>query len=68
MNNPVPVGAELARESGVSVNIDVGCDGLFASKLGAYKGHVVSNRLQIIVCISDNHAAACSAVACVVTQ
>jgi len=31
------VGAELARDGGVSVTIDAGCDGLIASKLGSYK-------------------------------
>jgi hypothetical protein len=31
------VGAELARESGVAVDEDVECDGLFASKLCSYK-------------------------------
>jgi hypothetical protein len=36
--NPSPVGAELARDSGVSANINAGCDGLIASKLAPTGG------------------------------
>ncbi|PWE42977.1 hypothetical protein C9I49_17270 [Pseudomonas prosekii] len=35
----IPVGAELARDSGGSVNIDVECAAAFASKLCSYIGY-----------------------------
>jgi hypothetical protein len=35
------VGAELARESGESGNINVECADAFASKLGSYRGFVL---------------------------
>jgi hypothetical protein len=36
-NTQIPVGAELARDNGVSANIDVECDTAIASKLSSYR-------------------------------
>ena len=36
-----PVGAKLARESGMSANIHVECHDLFASKLRSYRDSVL---------------------------
>jgi hypothetical protein len=35
--HPIPVGAELARDGGVSADIHAECAGLIASKLGSYR-------------------------------
>ncbi|MEO4013378.1 hypothetical protein [Pseudomonas rossensis] len=38
--NTKPCGSELARDSGVSANINVECDTAIASKLSSYRGYV----------------------------
>jgi hypothetical protein len=47
------VGAELARDCGGSVDINVGCDSVIASKLGSYKGLLESGRGRVQIAIAS---------------